>query len=87
VVVEVTERALTARPADPLHALDAFRELGWAIDLDDVGADSRSLALLALLRPDVVKLDLRLKHARPDEKVAESPRRSTPTPSAPAPSC
>ncbi|MCP9490578.1 MAG: EAL domain-containing protein [Solirubrobacteraceae bacterium MAG38_C4-C5] len=71
VVVEVTERALTSRPADLLHALEAFRELGWAIALDDVGADSRSLALLALLRPDVVKLDLRLIQARPDAETAE----------------
>lgn len=71
VVVEVTERALTSRPADLLHALEAFRALGWSIALDDVGADSRSLALLALLRPDVVKLDLRLVQARPDERVAE----------------
>ncbi|MDQ3609669.1 MAG: EAL domain-containing protein [Actinomycetota bacterium] len=59
------------RPADLLHALEAFRELGWSIALDDVGADSRSLALLALLRPDVVKLDLRLVQARPDEEIAE----------------
>jgi EAL domain-containing protein (putative c-di-GMP-specific phosphodiesterase class I) len=71
VVVEVTERALTSRPADLLHALEAFRGLGWSIALDDVGADSRSLALLALLRPDVVKLDLRLIQARPDERIAE----------------
>ncbi|MBA2765695.1 MAG: EAL domain-containing protein [Solirubrobacterales bacterium] len=71
VVVEVTERALTSRPADLLHALEAFRALGWSIALDDVGADSRSLALLALLRPDVVKLDLRLVQARPDERIAE----------------
>ena len=71
VVVEVTERALTRRPADLLHSLEAFRELGWSIALDDVGADSRSLALLSLLRPDVVKLDLRLVHARPDEEIAE----------------
>jgi diguanylate cyclase (GGDEF)-like protein len=71
VVVEVTERALTARPADLLHELESFRDRGWAIALDDVGADSRSLALLSLLRPDVVKLDLRLIQDRPTPKIAE----------------
>lgn len=70
-VVEVTERALTARPADLVNALVAFREIGWGIALDDVGADSRSLALLPLLRPDIVKLDLGLITARPSPKVAE----------------
>ncbi|CAA9504521.1 MAG: diguanylate cyclase/phosphodiesterase (GGDEF & EAL domains) with PAS/PAC sensor(s) [uncultured Solirubrobacteraceae bacterium] len=71
VVVEVTERALTSRPADLLHSLEAFRELGWSVALDDVGADSRSLALMNLLHPDVIKLDLRLIHARPDQDIAE----------------
>ncbi|CAA9469561.1 MAG: diguanylate cyclase/phosphodiesterase (GGDEF & EAL domains) with PAS/PAC sensor(s) [uncultured Solirubrobacteraceae bacterium] len=71
IVVEVTERALTDRPADLLRAVEACRERGWSIALDDVGADSRSLALLSLLRPDVVKLDLRLIQNRPDQDVAE----------------
>ena len=71
IVVEVTERALTDRPADLLRAVEACRERGWSIALDDVGADSRSLALLSLLRPDVVKLDLRLIQVRPDQDVAE----------------
>ena len=71
IVVEVTERALADRPADLLRAIESCRERGWSIALDDVGADSRSLALLSLLRPDVVKLDLRLIQNRPDQDVAE----------------
>ena len=71
IVVEVTERALADRPADLLHAIESCRERGWSIALDDVGADSRSLALLSLLRPDVVKLDLRLIQHRPDQEIAE----------------
>ena len=59
-VLEVTERALAARPADLIHFLAAARQEGWAIALDDVGADPRSLALMPLVRPDVVKLDLDL---------------------------
>jgi EAL domain-containing protein (putative c-di-GMP-specific phosphodiesterase class I)/DICT domain-containing protein len=71
VVVELTERALTDRPADLLAMVEAVRRQGWGIALDDVGADPRSLALVALLRPDVVKLDLALVQRRPDPDIAE----------------
>jgi EAL domain-containing protein (putative c-di-GMP-specific phosphodiesterase class I) len=71
VVVELTERALTDRPADLLAMVEAVRRRGWAVALDDVGADARSLALVPLLRPDVVKLDLNLVQRRPDLAIAE----------------
>ena len=70
-VIEMTERALTSRPADLLHSLLDFRDKGWSIALDDVGADSRSLALMELLAPEIVKLDLRLVQARPNPEIAE----------------
>jgi EAL domain-containing protein (putative c-di-GMP-specific phosphodiesterase class I) len=70
-VIEITERALTDRPAELLHAVAAVREQSWGVALDDVGADQRSLALMALLRPDVIKLDLRLVQQRPDREIAE----------------
>jgi EAL domain-containing protein (putative c-di-GMP-specific phosphodiesterase class I) len=70
VVVEITERALTSKPAELLHALAAIRERGWRIAVDDVGADTRSLALMPLLRPDVIKLDLRLVHEQPTTEIA-----------------
>jgi len=70
VVLEVTERALTARPAELLEAVARLRKHGWRIALDDVGADSRSLALMPLLQPDVIKLDLRLVQERPNAEVA-----------------
>jgi EAL domain-containing protein (putative c-di-GMP-specific phosphodiesterase class I) len=69
--IEVTERALTARPAELLHAVARVREQSWGVALDDVGADPQTLALMALLRPDVIKLDLRLVQQRPDREVAE----------------
>lgn len=62
VVLEITERAITARPAELLRVAEEVRRHGWGIALDDVGADSRSLALLPFVRPDIVKLDLRLLH-------------------------
>jgi PAS domain S-box-containing protein len=71
VVLEITERALAARPAELLRTVARVRELGWAIALDDVGAESLSLAFMPLLRPDVVKLDLRLVQERPGPAIAE----------------
>jgi EAL domain-containing protein (putative c-di-GMP-specific phosphodiesterase class I) len=70
VVVELTERELTARPAALLHTVCRIRAAGWGIALDDVGADPASLALLPLLQPDVIKLDLRLIQDRPDADIA-----------------
>jgi EAL domain-containing protein (putative c-di-GMP-specific phosphodiesterase class I) len=69
-VMEVTERALTERPEPLLRALTELRRKGWGIALDDVGADSRSLALMPVLYPDVIKLDLRLLDDRDPEDVA-----------------
>ena len=69
-VMEVTERALTERPEPLLRALTELRRLGWGVALDDVGADSRSLALMPVLYPDVIKLDLRLLDDREPHDVA-----------------
>ncbi|KQS73713.1 diguanylate cyclase domain-containing protein [Modestobacter sp. Leaf380] len=71
IVVEITERALATRPAELLQTVQRIREIGWGLALDDVGADSMSLAFMPLLRPDVVKLDLRLVQERPGPEVAE----------------
>ena len=71
VVLEITERALAARPAELLRTVERVRALGWGVALDDVGADSASLTFMALLRPDVVKLDLRLIQDRPSPAVAQ----------------
>ena len=69
-LVEVTEKALIARPEAMLRALTRLRSAGWGIALDDVGADSRSLALMSILYPDVIKLDLRLIGERAPEDRA-----------------
>jgi EAL domain-containing protein (putative c-di-GMP-specific phosphodiesterase class I) len=57
VVVEVTERGLVDRPAELLDALERAREIGWGIALDDIGADWRSLAMLPIISPEIIKLD------------------------------
>lgn len=70
IVMEITERALTDRPAELLAAVQQARSLGLAVAVDDVGADPRSLAVMPLLSPDVIKLDLRLVQRRPDAEIA-----------------
>ena len=70
VVLELTERDLAGRPAEVLRAVYAARARGWGIALDDVGADPASLALMPLIRPDVVKLDLALVQGRQTVEVA-----------------
>jgi EAL domain-containing protein (putative c-di-GMP-specific phosphodiesterase class I) len=57
-VVEITERALTESPAKLLQACRVIRSHGLGLALDDVGAVPESLALLPLMAPDVVKIDL-----------------------------
>jgi EAL domain-containing protein (putative c-di-GMP-specific phosphodiesterase class I) len=71
IVVEVTERDLLRDPAAMLAALRAARRRGHRIALDDVGADSASLALMPAIDPDVIKLDLRLVQSRTDGDVSE----------------
>ncbi|MCW2666536.1 MAG: hypothetical protein JWN57_1498 [Frankiales bacterium] len=71
VVLEITERALAARPAELLRTVERVRSLGWKIALDDIGAEDLSLAFMPLLRPEVIKLDLRLVQQRPGPAIAE----------------
>jgi EAL domain-containing protein (putative c-di-GMP-specific phosphodiesterase class I) len=71
VVAELTERSLTADPPQLLNLVARVRSRGWGVALDDVGANRNSLALLPLIRPDVIKLDLRLIQQRPSADIAE----------------
>jgi diguanylate cyclase (GGDEF)-like protein/PAS domain S-box-containing protein len=71
VVLEITERALATRPAELLRTVERVRAIGWGVAVDDVGAEALSLAFMPLLRPDVVKLDLRLVQERPGPAIAE----------------
>ncbi len=66
VVVELTERALVHDPARVLALARRVREWGWRVAIDDVGADPASLALVPLVAPDVIKVDLRLVQHHPD---------------------
>ncbi|WP_445149527.1 diguanylate cyclase domain-containing protein [Baekduia sp. Peel2402] len=69
-VLEITERAVTDRPAELVRTIGEHRANGRGIALDDLGADVRSLALLPLVAPDVIKLDLSLVQDRPSTDQA-----------------
>lgn len=62
---EITERSLLAHPHSLIRKVAALRADGFAIALDDVGAHPDSLALLDVIRPDVIKLDLELIQTQP----------------------
>lgn len=68
VVVEVTERYLLDAPAELLRVRATLDELGWEVALDDVGANDAGVALLPVLRPEVVKLDRPLLTATPSRE-------------------
>jgi EAL domain-containing protein (putative c-di-GMP-specific phosphodiesterase class I) len=70
VVVEVTERAVAGDPARLLATVAQAREAGWGVALDDVGAAPASLAVLPFVRPDVIKLDMRLLQGRTTAEAA-----------------
>lgn len=70
VVVEVTERALTADPGSLLATIARARAAGLSIAIDDFGAEPAALALLPFIAPDVIKLDLSLIQDRPTAEVA-----------------
>jgi hypothetical protein len=70
VVVEVTERAAAGDPARLLATVAHARKAGWGVALDDVGAAPASLAVLPFVRPDLIKLDMRLLQGRTTAEAA-----------------
>ncbi|WP_440709482.1 sensor domain-containing phosphodiesterase [Herbiconiux sp. YIM B11900] len=68
--VEITERALGRDTGRLLAAIRRLRDLGHAIAVDDLGAEPATLALLPLIAPDIIKLDMGLIRQQPDQNVA-----------------
>lgn len=68
--IEITERALGRNTGRLLAAIRRLRDLGHAIAIDDLGAEPASLALLPLIAPDLIKLDMGLIRRQPDQNVA-----------------
>jgi EAL domain-containing protein (putative c-di-GMP-specific phosphodiesterase class I) len=72
IVVELTERHLADDPAAVLDAVASARAEGLGIAIDDVGAEPASLAMMPLVHPDIIKLDLSLIQGSPDVAVART---------------
>jgi len=60
VILEITERASLEELKDIQERITRLRSLGFRIAVDDLGAGYGSLSAMALLRPDLVKLDMSL---------------------------
>ena len=60
VVFEIIESERLPEPAHLKNIATYYREHGFGVALDDVGAGFSSLSLLTLLKPDYVKLDMSL---------------------------
>lgn len=60
IVLEITERASLDGMRDVRQRISALRAMGFRIAVDDLGAGYAGLTSLALLEPDVVKLDMAL---------------------------
>ena len=70
VVRELTERSIADNPAGLLQAVEQARAQSVGIALDDVGIGPASLAIMPLIRPDVIKLDLSLIQQQTTPSVA-----------------
>ncbi len=65
VMFELTERSMLEHPQALLRKVNAMRSDGFAIALDDVGAHPDSLALLDIVCPDIIKLDVEMVQSQP----------------------
>ena len=69
VVLEVTERSLDRDPRTLFEGIDRQRPTVYGLALDDVGADVRTMSMLPVVRPDVIKLDLKVTQTSPSVKA------------------
>jgi len=60
VILEITERAALDDVSDTPSRIARLRDMGFRIAVDDLGSGYADLASVALLEPDLVKLDMSL---------------------------
>ncbi|MCU7722869.1 EAL domain-containing protein [Actinoplanes sp. KI2] len=70
IVTEIDEAVLTGDPLMALAAANRVRALGVRVAIDNFGASTDALALLPLLAPDVIKLDMGLLSHAPNAHAA-----------------
>lgn len=63
VVIELTEQSSVLRGAHWQESLELLANMGFAIAVDDLGSGYNSLALLAELQPQYIKLDMSIVRA------------------------
>ena len=68
--LELPESALMGPLPGLLDAVAMARDEGWRIVIDDLGSDPRAMAMLDILRPDVLKLDDHVTRRRFDSSAA-----------------
>lgn len=59
-VVEITEEAFSGKLKELLEIIDIYRSQGCLIAVDDVGSGASSLDRIAMFRPDIIKMDLKI---------------------------
>jgi EAL domain-containing protein (putative c-di-GMP-specific phosphodiesterase class I) len=62
--IDVSERHISGDPSASLAGLARVRAAGWGVSWDNAGTTPDSLALMPLIRPDVVKIDVSLVQDR-----------------------
>ncbi|WCL47547.1 EAL domain-containing protein [Leptospira sp. GIMC2001] len=60
IFIEITEVATLRDPEAIGTAVEYFRELGFRIAMDDVGSESSNLERIAIIQPQIIKVDLLL---------------------------
>jgi EAL domain-containing protein (putative c-di-GMP-specific phosphodiesterase class I) len=71
IVLEITERSLDHDPRTLLEGIDQQRPTVSGLALDDVGADVRAMSMLPVIRPDVIKLDLKVTQSTPSRDAVK----------------
>ena len=71
IVLEVTERSLDRDPRSLLDGIARVRPTAAGLAVDDVGANAGTLSMLAILEPDLIKLDLPVVQGKPTPAIAK----------------
>jgi EAL domain-containing protein (putative c-di-GMP-specific phosphodiesterase class I) len=72
VVVEITERVAIVHHDEFQDALRTFKERGYRVAVDDMGAGNASLQSLASIEPDFLKFDTSLVHDIDKSSIKQS---------------
>ena len=69
IVLEITERSLDHDPRALFEGIDRQRPTAAGLALDDVGANVRAMSMLPVIRPDIIKLDLKVTQSAPSREA------------------